>query len=50
MRFTGSDSNLVAPVQPGASSAEYVWDASANSITPNTRIAYRWRATSGGVV
>jgi hypothetical protein len=50
LRFTGSDSTVVAPVAPGASSAEYVWDASANSITPNTQVAYRWRATSGGVV
>lgn len=50
MQFEGSDSTLVAPVQPGANSAEYLWDASANAITPNTRIAYRWRATNGGVV
>ena len=50
LRFTGSDSTVVAPVQPGPSSAEYVWDASANAITPNTRIAYRWRATNGGLV
>jgi len=50
MRFTGADSTVVAPVDPGASSAEYVWDAAANSITPNTRIAYRWRATNGEVV
>ena len=27
LRFTGSDSTFVAPVDPGASSAEYVWDA-----------------------
>jgi hypothetical protein len=50
LRFTGSDATVVAPVQPAASSAEYTWDAAANAITPNTRIAYRWRATNGGVV
>ncbi len=50
LRFTGSDSTVVVPVEPGASSAEYVWDASANSITPNTHIAYRWRATNGAAV
>ena len=50
LRFAGSDSTVVAPVQPGTSSAEYIWDATANAITPNTRIAYRWRATNGGVV
>jgi len=50
LRFEDGDSTVVVPVVPGASGAEYVWDASSNTITPNTRIAYRWRATSGGVV
>ncbi len=50
LRFTGSDSTFVAPVSPGSSSAEYVWDAAARPITPNTAIAYRWRATHAGVV
>ena len=50
LRFTGSDSTFVAPVSPGSGSAEYVWDAVARPITPNTGIAYRWRATNGGVV
>lgn len=50
LRFSDSDSTVVVPVTPGASSAQYVWDASSNAITPNTRIAYRWRATNGGVV
>ena len=49
LRFAGSDSTVVVPVAPGTSSAEYVWDASTDTITPNTRIAYRWRATNGGV-
>jgi hypothetical protein len=50
LRFAGSDSTLVAPVNPGPGSAEYVWDAAARPITPNTAIAYRWRATNGGMV
>ena len=50
LRFSDSDSTVVVPVTPGASSAQYVWDASSNAITPNTRIAYRWRATNAGVV
>jgi hypothetical protein len=47
MRFAGSDSTVVAPVDPGPSSAEYVWDTATRHITPNTSIAYRWRATTG---
>jgi hypothetical protein len=47
LRFAGSDSTVVAPVDPGASSAEYVWDTADRHITPNTTIAYRWRATNG---
>ena len=50
LRFTGSEATFVAPVVPGASSAEYTWDAAARPITPNTGIAYRWRATQAGVV
>ena len=50
LRFTGSDATVVAPVQPGASSAEYVWDAAARPLTPNTGVTYRWRATNGGAV
>ncbi len=47
LRFAGDDSTVVAPVEPGSSSAEYVWDTADRHITPNTSIAYRWRATSG---
>lgn len=47
LRFAGSDSTVVAPVDPGPSSAEYVWDTGTRHITPNTSIAYRWRATTG---
>ncbi len=50
LRFAGSEATFVAPVDPGSTSAEYVWDAAARPITPNTAIAYRWRATSGGAV
>jgi len=50
LRFAGSDSTVVAPVDPGSSSAEYVWDTADRHITPNTTIAYRWRATNGDQV
>lgn len=50
LRFFDSDSTVVAPVEPGAVSAEYSWDTADRPITPNTPIAYRWRATDGGVV
>ena len=50
LRFTGSETTVVAPVDPGPASAEYIWDTAARPITPNTAIAYRWRATSAGVV
>ncbi|MEO8250876.1 MAG: peptidase MA family metallohydrolase [Chloroflexota bacterium] len=50
LRFAGSEDTVVAPVVPGASSAEYLWDAKARPLTPNTAIAYRWRATAGDVV
>ncbi|MDP9467227.1 MAG: peptidase MA family metallohydrolase, partial [Chloroflexota bacterium] len=50
LRFAGSDSTVVAPVDPGPSSAEYVWDAAARPLTPNTAVTYRWRATDGGLV
>ncbi len=50
LRFAGSDSTVVAPVEPGSSSGEYVWDTADRHITPNTSIAYRWRATTGGQV
>ena len=47
LRFAGSDSTFVAPVNPGPTSAEYVWDTSTQPITPNTSIVFRWRATTG---
>jgi hypothetical protein len=51
LRFASSpDSTVVAPVDPGATSAEYIWDTADRPLTPNTHISYRWRATSGNVV
>ncbi|MEO8639050.1 MAG: peptidase MA family metallohydrolase [Chloroflexota bacterium] len=47
LRFAGADSTTVVPVDPGPSSAEFVWDTADQPITPNTSIAYRWRATIG---
>lgn len=48
LRFEGSDATLVAPVEASGSSATYRWDAAARSLTPNTRITYRWQATDAG--
>jgi len=50
LTFEGSEATLVVPVQASGGSATYTWDASADSVTPNTRITYRWRATTGGQV
>jgi hypothetical protein len=50
LRFGGSDSTLVAPVEPSDDRASYVWDAADQYVVPNTPISYRWRATDGGQV
>ena len=50
LQFGGSDQTSVALVAPGASSATYTWDATTRGITPNTPVAYRWRATSNSSV
>lgn len=50
LRLAGSDATLVAPVEPGKSSAQYIWNAADRPVTPNTAIAYRWRASDGGIV
>lgn len=50
LRFAGSESTLVAPVEADGDRAEYVWDAEERHVTPNTRIDYSWRATEGGRV
>ncbi|HEY8177646.1 MAG TPA: peptidase MA family metallohydrolase [Candidatus Limnocylindria bacterium] len=48
MQFAGSDSTLVAPVQPDGDQATYVWDAADRYVVPNTEIDYQWRATEDG--
>jgi hypothetical protein len=50
LRFAGDDGLFVAPVEPGADRAEYIWDAEDRHLTPNTRITYAWRAYEGGAV
>ena len=51
LRFASSpDSTVVAPVDPGPSGAEYIWDTADRPLTPNTSIAYRWRATNAHAV
>jgi hypothetical protein len=50
LRFAGSESTLVAPVDAHGDAATYRWDAADRHVTPNTRIAYQWRATEGGRV
>lgn len=48
LRFTGSAEAFVAPVTATGTSARYRWDAAAQSLTPNTRVDYQWRAFDGG--
>jgi hypothetical protein len=50
LRIEGSEGTFVAPVQPSGGSAEYRWNAKKRYLTPNTRLAYRWRAIDGGRV
>ena len=45
--FMGATSTFVAPVTASGGHAHYRWDASRDHLTPNTRVAYRWRATVG---
>lgn len=48
LRFGDSPtSTFVAPVQASGTTATYTWDASTDYLTPNTPIAYQWRATTG---
>jgi hypothetical protein len=47
LRFGDDEGTFVAPVTPDGGSAEYRWDAASDYLTPNTPIAYRWRATDG---
>ncbi len=50
LQFAGDDATFVAPVEAQGDSATYVWDASADHVTPNTQITYAWRATDGGAM
>jgi hypothetical protein len=50
LNFGGSDATFVAPVTPQGATATYRWDAAESYVTPNTRISYRWRATTGSEV
>ena len=50
LRFANDDATFTALVDPQASSAEYRWDTADRPITPNTPIAFRWRATNEGTV
>ncbi len=45
--FSGANATFVAPVTATGDRATFHWDAAADYVTPNTRIAYRWRATIG---
>jgi peptidase MA superfamily protein len=47
LRFGDDEATFVAPVTPSGSRAEYRWDAARDHLTPNTPVAYRWRATDG---
>ena len=50
IRTPGSETALVAPTEPGAGGAEYLWDTAENHLTPNTLVTYQWRAISDGEV
>jgi Peptidase MA superfamily len=43
----GALGSFVAPVEPVAGSATYVWDTATEHVTPNTLVTYRWRAIEG---
>jgi hypothetical protein len=48
LRFPGSEATLIAPATIQGSRASYTWNAAQRYVTPNTRIAFQWRATVGG--
>jgi hypothetical protein len=49
IRTPGSDAAFVAPVPAARGGATYVWDTSADYLTPNTLVSYQWRATTDDV-
>ena len=48
LSLPGVDAEFVAPVEPSAGSATYVWDTATEYVTPNSRITYQWRAIVDG--
>jgi hypothetical protein len=50
LRFGDDEATFVAPVGAASGGVEWTWDTASNHLTPNTRIAYRWRAESAGRV
>jgi hypothetical protein len=48
LRFGDDETTFVAPASIEGASAIYTWDAATAYVTPNTRISYRWRATTAG--
>ena len=47
LRTPGSDAAFVVQVEASDASATYVWDTSADYVTPNTLVTYQWRAIDG---
>lgn len=43
----GSESTFVIRINPGQMDATYVWNTSAEYVTPNTLVTYQWRAIDG---
>lgn len=50
LRFGDAESTLIAPADVAGDHAQYVWDAAAQYVTPNTHVRYRWRAVDGDSV
>jgi hypothetical protein len=46
IRTPGSEAAFVVPVTPGGDTARYVWNTSADYVTPNTLVTYQWRAAT----
>ncbi len=47
LRTPGNEANFVIPVEADEGEALYVWDTSADYVTPNTLVTYQWRSTDG---
>jgi hypothetical protein len=50
LQFAGDDATFVAPATIDGDRGSYRWDADRDHVAPNTRITYRWRATTGETV